>query len=231
MEGLPDILFEDNHLLIVNKRPGDIVQGDKTGDLPLTDLLKSYIKNKYNKPGEVFLGLVHRLDRPVSGAVIFARTSKALTRLTMMVKDREISKTYWAIVEKVPDPVEGTLVSFLKKNETQNKSFSVKEGTSGSKRAELTYRLLASGKTYHLLEINLITGRHHQIRAQLSGIGCSIKGDLKYGARRSNPDGSISLHARYLEFIHPVSRENIRISAPTPKAPEWSYFDLENIRR
>lgn len=231
MDGIPEILFEDNHLLIVNKRPGDIVQGDKTGDLPLTDLLKSYIKNKYNKPGEVFLGLVHRLDRPVSGAVIFARTSKALTRLTMMVKDREISKTYWAIVEKVPDPVEGTLVSFLKKNETQNKSFSVKEGTSGSKRAELTYRLLASGKTYHLLEINLITGRHHQIRAQLSGIGCSIKGDLKYGARRSNPDGSISLHARYLEFIHPVSRENIRISAPTPKAPEWSYFDLENIRR
>jgi len=231
MEGLPDILFEDNHLLIVNKRPGDIVQGDKTGDLPLTDILKLYIKNKYNKPGDVFLGLVHRLDRPVSGAVIFARTSKSLTRLTMMVKDREISKTYWAIVEKVPDPVEGTLISFLKKNESQNKSFSVKEGTSGSKRAELNYKLLASGKTYHLIEVNLITGRHHQIRAQLSGIGCPIKGDLKYGARRSNSDGSISLHARYLEFVHPVSKEYVKISAPKPDSPEWSYFDLENIRK
>ena len=231
MEGLPDILFEDNHLLIVNKRPGDIVQGDKTGDLPLTDILKLYIKNKYNKPGDVFLGLVHRLDRPVSGAVIFARTSKSLTRLTMMVKDREITKTYWAIVEKVPDPVEGTLISFLKKNESQNKSFSVKEGTSGSKRAELNYKLLASGKTYHLIEVNLITGRHHQIRAQLSGIGCPIKGDLKYGARRSNSDGSISLHARYLEFVHPVSKEYVKISAPKPDSPEWSYFDLENIRK
>lgn len=231
MEGLPEILFEDNHLLIINKRSGDIVQGDKTGDIPLTDLLKSYIKEKYNKPGDVFLGLVHRLDRPVSGAVIFARTSKSLSRLTMMVKDREISKIYWAIVEKVPDPVEGTLVSFLKKNETQNKSFLVKESTSGSKRAELSYRLLASGKTFQLLEIKLITGRHHQIRAQLSGIGCPIKGDLKYGARRSNADGSISLHARYLEFIHPVSKESVRISAPTPGSPEWSYFDLENIRK
>ncbi len=231
MDGIPEILFEDNHLLIVNKRPGDIVQGDKTGDLPLTDILKLYIKNKYNKPGDVFLGLVHRLDRPVSGAVIFARTSKSLTRLTMMVKDREITKTYWAIVEKVPDPVDGTLISFLKKNESQNKSFSVKEGTSGSKRAELNYKLLASGKTYHLIEVNLITGRHHQIRAQLSGIGCPIKGDLKYGARRSNSDGSISLHARYLEFVHPVSKEYVKISAPTPDSPEWSYFDLENIRK
>lgn len=231
MDGIPEILFEDNHLLIVNKRPGDIVQGDKTGDLPLTDILKLYIKNKYNKPGDVFLGLVHRLDRPVSGAVIFARTSKSLTRLTMMVKDREISKTYWAIVEKVPDPVEGTLISFLKKNESQNKSFSVKEGTSGSKRAELNYKLLASGKTYHLIEVNLITGRHHQIRAQLSGIGCPIKGDLKYGARRSNSDGSISLHARYLEFVHPVSKEYVKISAATPDSPDWSYFDLENIRK
>jgi 23S rRNA pseudouridine1911/1915/1917 synthase len=231
MDGIPEILFEDNHLLIVNKRPGDIVQGDKTGDLPLTDILKLYIKNKYNKPGDVFLGLVHRLDRPVSGAVIFARTSKSLTRLTMMVKDREITKTYWAIVEKVPDPVDGTLISFLKKNESQNKSFSVKEGTSGSKRAELNYKLLASGKTYHLIEVNLITGRHHQIRAQLSGIGCPIKGDLKYGARRSNSDGSISLHARYLEFVHPVSKEYVKISAPKPDSPEWSYFDLENIRK
>lgn len=231
MDGIPEILFEDNHLLIVNKRPGDIVQGDKTGDLPLTDILKLYIKNKYNKPGDVFLGLVHRLDRPVSGAVIFARTSKSLTRLTMMVKDREITKTYWAIVEKVPDPVDGTLISFLKKNESQNKSFSVKEGTSGSKRAELNYKLLASGKTYHLIEVNLITGRHHQIRAQLSGIGCPIKGDLKYGARRSNSDGSISLHARYLEFVHPVSKEYVKISAATPDSPDWSYFDLENIRK
>ncbi|MCO5264564.1 MAG: RNA pseudouridine synthase [Lentimicrobium sp.] len=226
MENMPEILFEDNHILIVNKRPGDIVQGDKTGDIPLTETLKAYIKNKYNKPGEVFLGLVHRLDRPVSGAVIFARTSKALTRLTQMVKEREISKTYWAIVDKRPEREEGILIHFLKKNEQQNKSYKVKEGTSGAKRAELHYKLIGSGKTYFLLEVNLITGRHHQIRAQLSAIGCHIKGDLKYGAARSNEDGSISLHARRLEFIHPVTKQSTIITAPVPDKPEWLYFNL-----
>jgi len=224
MDKLPEILFEDNHLLIVNKRPGDIVQGDKTGDVPLTDHLKSYLKSKYNKPGEVFLGLVHRLDRPVSGAVIFARTSKALTRLTTMVKDREISKTYWAIVEQLPEQKEATLIHYLKKNETQNKSFVVSKDAAGAKRAELNYRLLISGKSYHLLEIELITGRHHQIRCQLSAAGCIIKGDLKYGAKRSNPDGSICLHARFLDLVHPVSKEHIRIEAPLPETNDWKIF-------
>lgn len=224
MDILPEILFEDNHLLIVNKRPGDIVQGDKTGDIPMTELLKSYLKSRYNKPGEVFLGLVHRLDRPVSGAVIFARTSKALARMTAMVKDREIAKTYWAIIDKLPEPAESTLVHFLKKNEAQNKSYVVKDGTNGSKRAELNYRLIASGKTTHLIEVNLITGRHHQIRAQLAAIGCHIQGDLKYGARRSKADGSISLHARFLQFTHPVSKETVKITAPLPDGVEWRYF-------
>jgi 23S rRNA pseudouridine1911/1915/1917 synthase len=227
MDILPEILFEDNHLLIVNKRPGDIVQGDRTGDIPMTELLKSYLKVKYNKPGEVFLGLVHRLDRPVSGAVIFARTSKALARMTAMVKDREIAKTYWAVIDSLPDPEEATLIHFLKKNETQNKSYIVKEGTSGSKRAELKYKLIASGKTFHLIEINLITGRHHQIRAQLAAIGCHIKGDLKYGARRSNADGSISLHARFLQFVHPVNKVSVKITAPLPNGEEWSYFEIK----
>ena len=227
MDSLPEILYEDNHLLIVNKRPGDIVQGDKTGDIPLTDLLKSYLKTKYNKPGDVFLGLVHRLDRPVSGAVIFAKTSKALTRMTAMVKNREITKTYWAITDKLPDPEESTLIHFLKKNESQNKSFVVKEGTNGSKKAELNYTLLASGKTTFLVEIRLITGRHHQIRTQLAAIGCHIQGDLKYGARRSKSDGSISLHARFLQFIHPVSKETVKITAPVPEGAGWGYFKLE----
>ncbi|MFH1119537.1 MAG: RNA pseudouridine synthase [Bacteroidota bacterium] len=232
MDKLPEILFEDNHLLIVNKRPGDIVQGDKTGDIPLTEHLKSYLKLKYNKPGEVFLGLVHRLDRPVSGAVIFARTSKALTRLTSMVKDREIAKTYWAIVETLPEPPEATLIHFLKKNEPQNKSYIVKEGVPGAKKAELRYRLLASGKTFHLLEIELISGRHHQIRAQLSAIGCSIKGDLKYGAKRSNSDGSICLHARFLLFLHPVNKESVKITAPVPDTIEWNIFgNLSNFSK
>ncbi len=228
MNSIPEILFEDNHLLIVNKRSGDIVQGDKTGDIPLTANLKSYLKEKYNKPGEVFLGLVHRLDRPVSGAVIFARTSKSLTRLTTMVKEHEITKTYWAIVDKLPEPTEGKLINYLKKNETQNKSYTVNEGANGSKRAELNYKLLASGKTYHLLEIVLITGRHHQIRAQLAAIGCPIKGDLKYGAKRSNPDGSISLHARYLEFSHPISKLAVKITAPVPTSVEWGFFNIKH---
>lgn len=226
MDSLPEILFEDNHLLIVNKRPGEIVQGDRTGDAPMTEVLKSYLKDKYNKPGEVFLGLVHRLDRPVSGAVIFAKTSKALSRMTTMVKDREIAKTYWAVIDSMPEPTEATLVHFLKKNESQNKSFIVKEGTSGSKMAELKYKWIASGKTFYLVEIDLVTGRHHQIRAQLAAIGCHIRGDLKYGAKRSNADGSISLHARFLQFAHPVSKETVKITAPLPDAVEWSYFDI-----
>jgi len=224
MTGLPQILFEDNHLLIINKRPGEIVQGDKTGDAPLVDQLKLYLKEKYNKPGAVFLGLVHRLDRPVSGAVIFAKTSKSLSRLTRMVKEREITKIYWAVVDRVPEPEEGLLVNYLIKNERQNKSFPSEEHTPGAKRAELCYKHIASGKTYHLLEISLLTGRHHQIRAQLALAGCHIKGDLKYGAARSNPGGSISLHARLLDFIHPVNKEKIHIVAPVPANPEWQYF-------
>lgn len=227
MEGLPEILFEDNHLLIVNKRAGDIVQGDKTGDQALVEILKSYLKDKYNKPGNVFLGLVHRIDRPVSGAVIFARTSKALTRMTNMVKNRELKKTYWAITEQKPAATEGRLEDFLVKNEKQNKSFIVAPGTNGAKPAVLEYRLLSASKTMFLLEIDLHTGRHHQIRAQLAGMGCTIRGDLKYGAKRSNPDGSICLHARELQFKHPVSGETINIKAPLPALKEWHIFETE----
>ena len=224
MANIPEIIYEDNHLLIVNKRPGDIVQGDKTGDLALTDILKGYIKEKYNKPGDVYLGLVHRIDRPVSGAVIFAKTSKALSRLTVMVKNREIQKLYWAIVDKPPLPESGRLENYLRKNEKQNKSYVSGEGTKDSKQAVLEYKLIASSKSMFLIEIDLITGRHHQIRAQLAAIGSFIRGDLKYGAKRSNPDGSICLHARQLLFTHPVSGEKINITAPLPSLPEWSYF-------
>jgi len=224
MSGLPEILFEDNHILVVNKRTGDIVQGDKTGDLALTDILKAYLKEKYNKPGEVFLGLVHRIDRPVSGAVILARTSKALTRLSLMVKAREIKKTYWAIVDKIPEPAAGRLENHLRKNEKQNKSYIVTAGSPEAKLAILDYKLIASSKSLHLLEVDLITGRHHQIRAQLSAKGCFIRGDLKYGAKRSNPDGSICLHSRMLQFRHPVSGENLKIVADVPSLPEWTYF-------
>ncbi|MBW6491533.1 MAG: RNA pseudouridine synthase [Lentimicrobium sp.] len=226
MTGLPEILYEDNHILIVNKRPGDIVQGDKTGDVSLIDLLKNYIKDKYHKPGKVFLGLVHRIDRPVSGAVIFARTSKALTRLTTMVKDREIRKTYWAIVDKIPDPLQGRLENYLVKNAKQNKSYVVVKETKDAKLAVLEYSLLASSKSLHLLQIDLITGRHHQIRAQLAAKQCYIRGDLKYGARRSNPDGSICLHSREINFIHPVSGEKLMIIAEVPSLPEWKFFEV-----
>ena len=231
MADIPEILYEDNHLLIVNKRSGDIVQGDKTGDAALTDILKGYLKEKYHKPGEVFLGLVHRIDRPVSGAVIFARTSKALSRLTVMVKDREIQKLYWAIVDKVPLPENGRLENYLRKNEKQNKSYVVDKGTENSKLASLEYRLIASSKSMFLLEIDLLTGRHHQIRAQLAATGSHIRGDLKYGAKRSNPDGSICLHARRLLFTHPVSGKKMDIVAPPPLLPEWSYFDLPSSRQ
>ncbi|HAH59157.1 MAG: RluA family pseudouridine synthase [Lentimicrobium sp.] len=221
---LPEILYEDNHILIVNKRAGDIVQGDKTGDMPLPDLLKNYLKEKYQKPGQVFLGVVHRLDRPVSGAIIFARTSKALTRLTKMVKAREIHKTYWALVNQLPTANEQKLVHFLRKNEKQNKSYVVKKESSGAKEAVLEYRLTASSRTIHLLEIDLFTGRHHQIRAQLAAIGCPIRGDVKYGEKRPNADGSICLHARKLSFSHPVTGETLNIEAKLPETPPWQHF-------
>jgi 23S rRNA pseudouridine1911/1915/1917 synthase len=218
------VLLEDNHLLIVNKFPSQIVQGDKTGDKPLVDLLKDYIKVKYSKPGDVFLGVVHRLDRPVSGAVIFARTSKALTRLNEMLKNREIKKTYWAVVKNKPPESEGHLIHYLSRNETRNKTFVAKSGSDQSQKAELIYKTLAQSQQYYLLEVNLLTGRHHQIRAQLSAIGCPIKGDLKYGAARSNTDGSIHLHAHSIEFMHPVSREKVICIAQPPKDPVWDYF-------
>ena len=222
-----DILYEDNHIIVVNKKPSDIIQGDKTGDMPLSEITKLYLKEKYNKPGNVFCGVVHRLDRPVSGAVIFARTSKALSRLNEMLRKHEIQKKYWAVVEQKPKNQKGYLVNFLRKNPKQNKSYVVKEGSEGALKAELNYKHIASSDKYHLLEIELLTGRHHQIRAQLAYIGCIIKGDLKYGAKRSNKDASIHLHARYLDFIHPVKKTEISIIANPPKDAIWDYF-MEN---
>ena len=216
------VLYEDNHIIAVNKTCREIVQGDKTGDTPLSETVKAYIKEKYQKPGEVFLGVTHRLDRPTSGVVLFARTSKALARLNEMFKSHEqIRKTYWAIVEHAPAQAEGRLEHWLVRNEKMNKSFVAKEGAKDAKLAKLTYRTAAQGERYTLLEINLETGRHHQIRCQLAAIGCPIKGDLKYGARRSNPDGGISLHARRIEFVHPVSREPVSITAPVPDDRLW----------
>lgn len=220
----PEIIFEDNHLIVVNKKSGDLTQGDKTGDLTLSDAVKAYIKKKYNKPGDVFLGTVHRLDRPTTGIVLYARTSKALTRMNEMFKNKTISKTYWAVTEKDPPKKHDTLIDFLLKNEKQNKSYVKKEDTQGSKRAELTYRLIGKGTNYSYLEVELATGRHHQIRVQLSAIGCIIKGDLKYGAKRSNKDGSIHLHARMLEFIHPVKNEPVKILANPPADSLWNEF-------
>lgn len=211
------VLHQDNHLIIINKRAGDIVQGDKTGDKPLSDIVKEYIKDKYNKPGNVFLGTVHRLDRPTSGIVIFARTSKALERLNKMLREKKIKKTYWAVVKKPPKKEKDTLIHFLKKNPKNNKSTTFLKETNNSKRAVLHYAILKKLDNYTLLEIDLETGRHHQIRCQLSAIGSSIKGDLKYGFPRSNKNGSIHLHAREINFIHPVSNEPIKIIAPTPK--------------
>jgi 23S rRNA pseudouridine1911/1915/1917 synthase len=224
------VLYEDNHLLIINKNPGEIVQGDKTGDITLLDTAKQYIKEKYNKPGEVFLGLVHRIDRPVSGAVIFARTSKALTRMTQLIKDREFTKIYLAITEQKPELPEAKLSHYLRKNEALNKSHIVAEGTKDSKLAELTYKHIASGKTLFLLEVDLHTGRHHQIRAQLAAAGLIIRGDVKYGARRPNKDGSICLHAYRICFTHPVSGKVIDITAPVPNTPEWKVFDTYQIK-
>lgn len=220
-----EVLHEDNHVIVVNKKASDIVQGDKTNDRTLTDDVKEYIKVKYNKEGGVFLGLVHRLDRPTSGALVLARTTKALERLNQQFRERATKKTYWAIVENEPTLHQDTLVHFLKKNEKQNKSYTSDVETPGSKRASLEYKLIAKSDKYFLLEIELHTGRHHQIRAQLASIGCIIKGDLKYGAKRSNEDGSICLHARYLEFTHPTTKEQIKITAPTPKDNLWKYFE------
>lgn len=216
-----NVLYEDNHIIIVNKASGEIVQGDKTGDTPLVETVRAYIKEKYNKPGNVFCGLTHRLDRPVSGVVIFAKTSKALERINNMLKNHEIKKTYWAIVKNTPKQEAGTLVNYLVRNEKQNKSYAYSTEKPNSKRAELNYKVIGKSDNYTLLEVNLITGRHHQIRCQLAAMGCPIKGDLKYGFSRSNPDGSISLHARRVEFTHPVSKERIHVEAPTPVDNLW----------
>ena len=211
------IMYEDNHMMVINKKAGQLVQGDKTGDLSLLELIKDFIKKRDDKPGNVFLGLVHRIDRPTSGLVIYAKTSKALSRLTVMVKDREVKKTYWALVAKEMIPKSQRLVHYLQKNEKTNKATVFVKQTEGAKESILTYQIIKTLDNYQLLEIDLETGRHHQIRAQLSKIGVPIKGDLKYGAPRSNPDGEISLHARKLQFIHPVTKENIEIIAPVPK--------------
>ena len=213
-----EVLYEDNHIIAVNKTCSEIVQGDKTGDTPLSEMVKAYIKEKYNKPGEVFIGVTHRLDRPTSGVVLFARTSKALTRLNEMFKSHEqIKKTYWAIVQGFPKQPEARLENWLTRNEKLNKSFIAKPGTKDAKLAVLSYKTLAQGDHYTLLEVELETGRHHQIRCQLAAIGCPVKGDLKYGAKRSNPDGGISLHARQIRFVHPVKKEPVTITAPVPK--------------
>ena len=215
------VVYEDNHIIIVAKSSGEIVQGDKTGDVPLSETVKQYIKEKYHKPGNVFLGVVHRLDRPVSGLVVFAKTSKALSRLCNMFRDGEVHKTYWAITKNAPKQSQGTVTSWLVRNEKQNKSYSYDHEVPNSKKAILKYRLIGHTDNYSLLEVNLLTGRHHQIRCQLASIGCAIKGDLKYGAQRSNPDGSISLLSRRVQFTHPVSKEPIDIFSPIPDDNLW----------
>ena len=215
------ILFEDNHIIVINKRPGDIVQGDKTGDTPLSEVVKEYIRVKYEKPGNVYLGVVHRLDRPTSGIVLFSKTSKALPRLNKLFKDKEAKKTYWAVVKNAPPQAEGILVHFLNRNTKQNKSIAHIKEVQESKKAILEYRILKKLDNYYLLEIDLQTGRHHQIRSQLSSIGSPIKGDLKYGFDRSNKDASIHLHARKLSFVHPVKKELIEIIAPPPRESIW----------
>jgi 23S rRNA pseudouridine1911/1915/1917 synthase len=224
-----DILYEDNHLIILNKRPSDIVQGDKTGDEPLSEVLKSYIKTKYDKPGEVFLGVVHRLDRPVSGALIFARTSKALSRLNIMLRDGLIRKTYWAVVKQKPPDTEGHLIQYITRNSEKNKSYVHDTPVNGSQKAELIYKLIDKSNGYFLLEVNLLTGRHHQIRAQLSAMGCAIKGDLKYGYPRSNQGGFIHLHARTIEFLHPVKKELLKVTAIPPADKLWDFFLTRSI--
>ena len=220
------VLYEDNHIIIVNKTASEIVQGDKTGDTPLSETVKQYLKEKYQKPGNVFIGVTHRLDRPVSGLVVFAKTSKALSRLNEMFKNSEVKKTYWAVVKNLPPKEEGELVHYLVRNEKQNKSYAYDTEKPNSKKAVLHYRLIGRSQNYYLLEVDLKTGRHHQIRCQLAKMGCPIKGDLKYGSPRSNPDGSICLHARSVRFVHPVSKEVIAVEAPVPFGNLWNGFDL-----
>ena len=220
------VVYEDNHLIIVNKTASEIVQGDKTGDTPLSETVKQYIKEKYAKPGNVFLGVVHRLDRPVRGLVVFAKTSKALARLNEMFRNSEVKKTYWAIVKQRPPQDEGELVNYLVRNEKQNKSYAYDKEVKNSKKAVLHYRLIGHSQNYFLLEVDLKTGRHHQIRCQLAKMGCPIKGDLKYGFARSNPDGSICLHAHRVKFVHPVSKELIDVTAPLPPGNLWNGFEM-----
>lgn len=215
------VIYEDNHLIAVNKRAGDIVQGDKTGDTPLSEVVKQYIKTKHNKPGNVYLGVAHRLDRPTTGIVVFAKTSKALPRLNKLFAEKDAQKTYWAVVNKMPEKENDTLVHWLKRNTKQNKSYGHKNEVPDSKKAILDYKVIKSLDRYFLLEIDLKTGRHHQIRAQLAAIGCAIKGDLKYGSDRSNKDGSIHLHARRLSFVHPVKKEMLQLIAPPPEDSVW----------
>ena len=221
-----EVLYEDNHIIIVSKTTGEIVQGDKTGDKPLSETVKQYIKEAYAKPGDVFLGVVHRLDRPVFGLVLFARTSKALSRLNAMFANGEVKKKYWAIVKDAPAESEGTLTHWLVRNEKQNKSYAYDHEVPRSKKAILDYKVIGKSDNYYLLEVDLKTGRHHQIRCQLAKIGCPIKGDLKYGAKRSNPDGSISLLSRSMQFIHPVSKKEIVVEAPLPDDNLWKSFGI-----
>ena len=221
------VVYEDNHIIVVNKTASEIVQGDKTGDTPLSETVKEYLKVKYNKPGNVFCGVTHRLDRPVSGVVVFAKTSKALSRLNDMFRLGEVKKTYWAIVKERPKELEGELTNWMVRNEKQNKSYAYDKERPNSKKAILRYKLIGHSENYHLLEVDLQTGRHHQIRCQLAKMGCPIKGDLKYGSPRSNPDGSICLHARRVRFVHPVSKEVIDITAPLPPGNLWNGFDME----
>ncbi len=218
------VLYEDNHLVIINKKPSEIVQGDKTGDVPLSETVKEYLRVKYNKPGNVYIGVVHRVDRPVSGCVIFAKTDKALSRMNKLIHDRQIRKSYWAVVKNKPPKDTDRIIHYLLKNEKQNKSYSVKPDAKGALKAELEYNVIGKSDNYFLLEVELFTGRHHQIRAQLAEIGCAIKGDLKYGFPRSNPDASIHLHARKVEFIHPVKNEKVSVIAPPPDESVWNYF-------
>jgi 23S rRNA pseudouridine1911/1915/1917 synthase len=220
-----EVVYEDNHILIINKRAGQIVQGDKTGDAPLNEILKAYLKEKYQKPGNVYMGVVHRLDRPTSGGLIFGKTDKATSRLSKMFQKGEVKKTYWAVVDQMPPQEKGRLEHYLKKNQEKNKSFVVKEGSLGAKKAILNYQHIASSERYHLLEISLETGRHHQIRVQLGAIGCKIKGDVKYGFRRGNPNQSIHLHARYLEFVHPVKKDLMKFDISLPRDDSvWEFF-------
>ncbi|MCI6619874.1 MAG: RluA family pseudouridine synthase [Prevotella sp.] len=220
------VIYEDNHLIVVSKHAGEIVQGDKTGDTPLSETVKAYLKEVHQKPGNVFLGVTHRLDRPVAGLVVFAKTSKALSRLNDMFRTGDVHKTYWAIVKDCPKEEEGLLTHWIVRNEKQNKSYAYDHEVPGAKKAMLQYRVIGHSDHYTLVEVNLLTGRHHQIRCQLAAMGCPIRGDLKYGARRSNPDGSISLLARRIDFIHPVSKQEIQLEAPVPDDPLWRSFKV-----